>query len=40
VRSGTGTFAGWRGGGKWADDIFGYGLVEQYSVEWDGFITR
>jgi len=40
VRSGTGTFAGWKGGGVWAASIYGYGLVQPYSVEWDGSITR
>jgi hypothetical protein len=40
VGSATGIYAGWKGGGVWADASYGYGEREPYSVEWDGYVTR
>lgn len=40
VRSGTGTYKGWKGGGIWASASYGYGRIQPYSVEWNGYITR
>jgi len=40
VKTASGIYRGWKGGGSWAEVIYGYGSVEPYSVEWDGYITR
>jgi hypothetical protein len=40
VKTASGIYRGWKGGGNWAAVIHGYGRVEPYSVEWDGYITR
>lgn len=40
IKAATGAYKGWTGGGVWAGAIDGYGAVQQYSVEWDGNITR
>jgi hypothetical protein len=40
ITSATGIYQGWKGGGDWAAVLYGYGKVEPYSVEWDGYISR
>ena len=40
IRSATGMYQGWRGGGNWASVTYGYKALQQYSVEWDGYITE
>src|SRR5579864_4068693 len=40
IRTATGIYAGWKGGGKWTSVAYGYRYAEPYSVEWDGYITR
>ena len=40
IEAATGIYQGWKGGGNWASVAYGYGNVQPYSVEWDGFITR
>ena len=39
IRAATGTYEGWKGGGSWASAAVGYGKIQPYSVEWDGYIT-
>jgi hypothetical protein len=39
IRAATGIYEGWTGGGNFASVAYGYGSVEPYSVEWDGYIT-
>ena len=39
IRSATGIYEGWKGGGNWASAAVGYGKNQPYSVEWDGYIT-
>ena len=39
VRSATGIYQGWRGGGNWASVACCYQNAQPYSVEWDGYIT-
>jgi hypothetical protein len=39
VKSATGIYHGWKGGGVWASVGYGYVQPEAYSVEWDGYIT-
>jgi hypothetical protein len=38
VKSATGIYHGWKGGGVWASVGYGYVQPEAYSVEWDGYI--
>ena len=40
IKSATGIYRGWKGGGNWALDAYGYAQPEPYSAEWDGYITR
>jgi len=40
IKSATGIYQGWKGGGNWASIGSGYENVQPYSVEWDGYITR
>jgi hypothetical protein len=40
VRTATGIYQGWRGGGNWAAVLYGYGKSQPYSVEWDGYVTH
>jgi hypothetical protein len=40
IKSATGIYGGWKGGGVWASVTYGYVQPEAYSVEWDGYITR
>jgi hypothetical protein len=40
IKTATGIYRRWRGGGNWASVTYGYGDVEPYSVEWDGYVTR
>ena len=40
IEAATGIYQGWKGGGNWASVAYGYGNVQPYSVEWDGFITQ
>ncbi len=40
IKSASGSYEGWKGGGVWAAVINGYGKVSSYAVEWDGKITR
>jgi hypothetical protein len=40
IKSATGIYQGWKGGGPWALATYGYVQPEPYSVEWDGYITR
>jgi len=37
VQSGTGAYAGWKGGGRWADHVESDG---EDNTEWDGYITH
>ena len=39
IRSATGIYEGWKGGGNWASVAYGYGKLQPYSVEWSGYIT-
>ena len=39
IRSATGIYEGWKGGGNWASVSYGYKKIEPYSVEWDGYVT-
>ena len=39
IRSATGVYDGWKGGGNWASVSYGYARIQPYSVEWDGYIT-
>ncbi len=39
IRTATGIYEGWKGGGSWASVAYGYGAVQPYSVEWDGYVT-
>lgn len=39
VKTATGSYRGWKGGGSWAAAFYGYGRVQPYSVEWDGYLT-
>jgi hypothetical protein len=39
IRSATGSTKGWKGGGNWASAAYGYGKIQPYSVEWDGYMT-
>ena len=39
IRAATGIYEGWKGGGNFAAVAYGYGNVQPYSVEWDGYIT-
>jgi hypothetical protein len=36
VRSGTGMYKGWKGGGRWAD----VGTPSADNIEWDGVVTH
>jgi hypothetical protein len=40
IRTATGIYQGWKGGGNWASVAYSYRNVQPYSVEWDGYITR
>jgi hypothetical protein len=40
IRTATGIYKGWKGGGNWAAALYGYTNVQPYSVEWDGYITQ
>jgi hypothetical protein len=40
IKTATGIYRGWKGGGIWALAQYGYAQPEAYSVEWDGYITR
>ena len=40
IEAATRIYQGWKGGGNWASVAYGYGNVQPYSVEWDGFITQ
>jgi len=40
IRSASGAYQGWKGGGPFAAAIYGYTINPSYSVEWDGNITR
>jgi hypothetical protein len=40
IKSATGAYQGWKGGGLFAAAIYGYTVNPSYSVEWDGNITR
>ena len=40
IKAATGIYQGWEGGGNWASVAYGYGNVQPYSVEWDGYITH
>ena len=40
IRTATGIYQGWKGGGNWASVAYSYRNVQPDSVEWDGYITR
>jgi hypothetical protein len=40
IKSASGAYQGWKGGGPFAAAIYGYTINPSYSVEWDGKITR
>ena len=40
IKSASGAYEGWKGGGLFAAAIYGYTINPSYSVEWDGEITR
>jgi hypothetical protein len=40
IRTATGIYEGWKGGGNWAAALYGYSPSQPYSVEWDGHITH
>jgi hypothetical protein len=40
IKSASGAYQGWKGGGPFAAAIYGYTINPSYSVEWDGEITR
>jgi hypothetical protein len=40
IKTATGIYQGWKGGGIWASATYGYAQPETYSAEWDGYITR
>lgn len=40
IKSATGIYKGWKGGGNWAASLYGYTPSQPYSVEWDGYITH
>jgi hypothetical protein len=40
IKSASGIYRGWKGGGVWVSATYGYVQPEPYSVEWDGYITR
>jgi hypothetical protein len=39
IRTATGIYQGWRGGGNWASVASGYRNRQPYSVEWDGYVV-
>jgi hypothetical protein len=39
IKSASGMYQGWKGGGNWAAVISGYSIAQPYSLEWDGYIT-
>lgn len=39
IKSATGIYAGWKGGGSWASVAYGYGKLQPYTVEWSGYIA-
>jgi len=39
IRSAKGIYEGWKGGGNWASVAYGYGKLQPYTVEWDGYVT-
>jgi hypothetical protein len=36
IKTATGIYQGWKGGGIWASATYGYAQPEAYSAEWDG----
>jgi hypothetical protein len=40
IKSGSGVYQGWKGGGPFASAVYGYTVVPSYSVEFDGYITH
>jgi hypothetical protein len=40
IRTATGMYQGWKGGGNFASVIDSYRTVRPYTVEWDGYITH
>ena len=39
IRAATGIYEGWKGGGNFASVAYGYGNLQPYSVEWDGYVV-
>ena len=39
IKTATGAYQGWKGGGNWASVAYGYGNVQPYSAEWDGYVV-
>jgi hypothetical protein len=40
IKTASGVYAGWKGGGLRAALLDGYEQAQSYSVEWDGMVTR